>query len=739
MRAAGLTGAVIALVAALLLPWYLTQDGLGLLPELGLGWFTDADYGPALGQALSQGRWWLWPAVLAPLAALAATLAPLSRRARAGWLLLAGGLGLALLVAQGEAIGVRGWRFAGLETLFGVLDDRQFGIGWGGSLTAMGLALVLAAGLAGRGAFRGDAFTAAAATAVAIGVLLFTFLPILALLTDAFRDAAGAVSLTASVPRLADERLWGLGCLAGAPRCGVVWNTILLAVLTGAGTTALGLAFALLVTRGRLRFARALRWLTVLPIVTPPFILGLGLILIFGRSGLVSIAAAEWFGLELGRWIYGLPGIFLAQLFAFTPIAFLVLIGVVEGLSPTLEEAASMLRASPAKIFRTVTLPLLMPGLANAFLLGFIESIADFGNAVVLGGGFNVLATEIFFAVVGAQADPGRAATLSLVLLLIAGLVFLAQSRLTGRKSYVSIGGKGDSGLPPPLPPGVRRLCLGVALPWAGLTVALYALAVSGAFVEVWGRDYTPTLRHMVKAFEIEWSGGAPRLTGLAWNSVLTTLELAAIAAPVTALLGILAAWLFSRARFAGRGLLEFATLLSFAVPGTVIGVAYLRAFNLPPLELAGTGAIIVICFIFRNLPVGLRSGMAAMAQIDRSLDEASHTLGGGGLDAFRRVLLPLLRPAIIAGLTYAFVRAMTTISAVIFLVTAETELATVFIVNRVINGDYGLAIAVAVVLIVLMLAVLGLAQLLVGQRRIGRRAVLPVATAPTATPGAAA
>ena len=722
MRSAGLWGGIVALVAAILLPWYLVQDGLSQTPLAGGAWLTDPDFAPALGQALSNGRWWLWPIVLAPALAVFAGLAPLPRQARAAAFLIAGGLGFGLLLAQGYAIGVRGWTAEWLN-LFGPMEERQFGIGLGGAITGAALAVTLAAGLAGRGAFRGDAFTASAAVVVALSIALFTAQPLGALLADAFRDAGGDVAPAAVFGRLADDRLWSLGCLAGAPRCGVVWNTVLLGLMTAAGTTALGLAFALLVVRGRLRYAKPLRWLTVLPIVTPPFILGLGLILIFGRSGLVSQAAASLFGLELGRWIYGLPGVLLAQLFAFTPIAFLVLIGVVEGLSPTLEEASSTLRADPATTFRTVTLPLLRPGLANAFLLGFVESMADFGNPIVLGGQFGVLSTEIFFAVVGAQADPGRAATLSLVLLVLALGVFFLQRRLTARKSFVSIGGKGDSGIASPLPAGVRRLCLSVVLPWATLTLVLYGLAIAGGFVEVWGRDFTPTLRHMIKAFEI--SGG--QLTGLAWNSVITTVMLAAIAAPITAALGIVSAWLFSRTAFTGRSVLEFATMLSFAVPGTVIGVAYVRAFNLPPLELAGTGAIIVACFVFRNLPVGLRSGMAAMAQIDKSLDEASHTLGGGGADAFRRVVLPLLRPAVIAGLVYAFVRAMTTISAVIFLVTADVELATVFIVNRVINGDYGLAIATAVVLIVVMIAALGLMQMLVGRRRIGRRA----ATAP--------
>lgn len=738
MRPAGLWSSAIALLAALLLPWYLVQDGIGVLSYADGGWLTDPDGAPALGMILTEGRWWLWPAVLAPLAGLAAALLPLSRPARSWLFLLAGGVGVALLAAQGWSIGPRGWMAPWLQTAFGETEARQYGIGWGGTLVSSALCVLFAAGLAGRGAFRGDAFTATVAVVLTVAIGVFTALPILQMMMGAFRDAAGAFVPSAAVTRLMDDRLWGLGCLAGAPRCGVVWNTLLLALLTATGTTALGLAFALLVTRGRLRFiARPLRWLTVLPIVTPPFILGLGLILIFGRSGLMSQAAAAWFGIELGRWIYGLPGLLLAQLFAFTPIAFLVLIGVVEGLSPTLEEASQTLRADEKITFRTVTLPLLLPGLANAFLLGFVESIADFGNAVVLGGSFNVLATEIFFAVVGAQADAGRAASLSLVLLVLTLIVFFLQQRLTARKSYVSISGKGDSGLPPPLPRGVRRLCIIVAGSWALLTIALYVLAFVGGFVEVWGRDYTPTLRHFEKAFSIE--GG--QLTGLAWNSVLTTLELAALSAPITAALGILAAWLFSRTNFAGKGALEFATLLSFAVPGTVIGVAYLAAFNLPPLELAGTGAIIVACFVFRNLPVGLRSGMAAMAQIDRSLDEASHTLGGGGMDAFRRVVLPLLRPAIVAGLTYSFVRAMTTVSAVIFLVTAETELATVFIVNRIINGDYGLAISTSLVLIVLMLAVLGVMNLLVGRRRIGRRAAIPAAPnlSPATGPGAAA
>src|SRR5438552_4167633 len=226
----------------------------------------------------------------------------------------------------------------------------------------------------------------------------------------------------------------------------------------------------------------------------PPFVIGLGLILLFGRSGLIN-QGLEWsLGVPPSRWIYGLPGVWLAQTFAFTPVAFLVLIGVVQGVSPSLEEASQTLRAGRWQTFSLISLPLMRPGLANAFLVGFIESIADFGNPIVLGGNFGVLSTEIFFSIVGAQLDQGRAAALGLILLALALSAFFAQRRVVGRKAYTSMSGKGDSGPPAPLPPAVRRIAFSVALPWALLTLLIYAMALAGGFVQSWGRDYPPTL-----------------------------------------------------------------------------------------------------------------------------------------------------------------------------------------------------------------------------------------------------
>jgi iron(III) transport system permease protein len=291
--------------------------------------------------------------------------------------------------------------------------------------------------------------------------------------------------------------------------------------------------------------------------------------------------------------------VLLAQVFSFTPIAFLVLIGVVEGISPTMEEASQTLRASHMRTFSSVTLPLMLPGLANAWLVAFVESLADFGNPIVLGGSFGVLSTEIFFAVVGAQQDFGRAAVLAAVMLCVALLAFIGQRLVVGTRSYVSMTGKGDVGLPQPLPAPREGGGLRGRHPLGGADHrGLHHGAGRGLRARLGAR-----LDADVEPFpaRLRTGMGAERrliFSGGAWHSLFTTIQLAAIAAPITAGVGLLAAWVLTRQRFAGRTALEFALMLTFAVPGTVIGVAYILTYNLPPLEITGTASILVICFV---------------------------------------------------------------------------------------------------------------------------------------------
>ncbi len=706
----------------LVLPWYGIEYGFWNFEWLFEGYPFDSDSAPGLLQIFVGGKLWLAPVGIFLLVPLAALRRPKNDPLFARIMLIAGGGGLAYQLFQAFSIGLNGWEFGFLEAVFGPLGARQFGLGYGALLVTAALLFFLSLGIAAKGAVKGDVFVVSSIAAIIALVGAFVFFPVLNILTSAVRDGDGNFALGAFLARMVDRKIWGLDCLVGAYSCGVAWNSLVLAILTGLSTTVLGLAFALVVTRTNFRLKRSLRVLTVLPIITPPFVIGLAVILLFGRSGAVTQFLAFAFDIPASRWIYGLPGIWFAQTLAFAPISFLVMIGVVEGVSPSMEEAALTLRADAWKAFKTISLPLMRPGIANAFLLGFIESLADFGNPLVLGGRYGVLSTEIFFSIVGSQYDQGRAAVLALILLTFTLAAFYAQRRWVGRKSYTTVTGKGDSGVFAPLPKAASLAAFGLALPWAGLTAVIYVMIMFGGFVQTWGYDHSFTLRHYADAFSITTGEHGLVWSGAAWNSFWTTISIASVAAPLTAAMGLLTAYLLVRQRFAGRNAFEFGTMLSFAIPGTVIGISYILAFNVPPLELTGTGVILVICFVFRNMPVGVRAGVAAMSQLDQSLDEASLTLGANTFATVRRVILPLLRPAIVAALVFSFVRAITAISAVIFLVSANYDMATSYIIGRVENGDYGLAIAYSSVLILVMMVAITLVQAVVGERRLGRR-----------------
>ncbi|MEM9205795.1 MAG: iron ABC transporter permease [Pseudomonadota bacterium] len=703
------------------LPWYMLEDGLFSFEWLVDGYPFDTDYAPALFLILQGEKLWLAPLLIPLILPLLALRRPKSDPLYARLLILSGALGFGWLIAQGFGIGIRGFAFEWLTALLGDLGDRQFGMGYGGMIAASAFLFQFTQGIAARGSINGDVFVVSAIGGVITIVTAFVFFPIAKMLFAAFVTEEGVYSLTVFASKFFDDRLWGLGCL-GEGRCGAAWNSLVLAILVGVITTALGLCFALLVTRSGFRYKKAVRALTVLPIITPPFVIGLALILLFGLSGSVTVFFADLFGVQPTRWLYGMPGVLIAQTLAFTPIAFLVLIGVVEGVSPSMEEAAQTLRASRWQTFRTVSLPLMRPGLANAFLLGFIESMADFGNPLVLGGNFDVLSTEIFFAIVGAQYDQGRAAVLAMVLLFFTLSAFYAQRIWLGKKNYTTVSGKGDSGVHPLMPSGLAIPVMVIALAWAFFTAVVYGMILYGSVVELWGVNNTLTFKHYVTAFSVRFAEEGIRWTGAAWDSFWTTITIAAIAAPLTAAVGLVTAYLLTRQSFAGKNAFEFGTMLSFAIPGTVIGVSYILAFNVPPIEITGTGVILVVSFIFRNMPVGVRAGIASMSQLDKSLDESSLTLGANSWQTFRKVILPLLRPAILAALVYSFVRAMTAISAVIFLVSAEYDMATSYIIGRVENNDYGLAIAYSTTLIFVMLLVVAMMQKIVGRTQIGRR-----------------
>ena len=484
---------------------------------------------------------------------------------------------------------------------------------------------------------------------------------------------------------------------------GALRNSLFLAVIVGAISTSLGFAFALLESRSRLWTRRLLGPLSILPIITPAFVLGLAMIYMFGRRGFITHTLL---GLSTNAF-FGPLGVGVAQVLAFTPIAYLVLVGVIRSMDVSLEEAAQTLRAGRWTLFRTILWPLMRPGLANAILLVMIESLADFGNPLILGGGAPFLPTEIFYAIEG-RFDQREAATYGLVLLLITLTIFFLQRYWLGRRSYVTVTGKPSGGQPTPLPLGVDLLLTGVFLTFALLAALLYGSIFFGSFVKLWGIDHTFTLKN----YRDLLSHGIPVL--------LDTMRLSALAAFPSAGLGFLIAYLTLRHRFFGRTALEFSAMLSYAIPGTVMGIGYILAFNAGALQLTGTAAIIVLAFIFRGMPVGIRSGIAALTQLDPSLEEASTTLKAGTATTLRRVVVPLIRSAILTGLIYSFVRAMTAVSQVIFLVSPGHDLVTVLILSWAEYGTIGRGAALSTLLILVLAACILPAHWLGRRRMVG-------------------
>ncbi|WP_301099207.1 iron ABC transporter permease [Otariodibacter sp.] len=493
----------------------------------------------------------------------------------------------------------------------------------------------------------------------------------------------------------------------------VIGNSLSVAVSVGIISTLFGLAFALYTTRIAKRTAFIGKIFSILPIVTPPFVVGLGVTLMLGRSGYVTAFLVEYLGFDRS-WLYGYTGIVIAHTLALTPMSFMILEGALKSIHPSVEEAAYTLRSNRYQAFVNIIFPLLKPALANSFLVVIIQSLADFSTPLVLGGSYDVIATQIYFYIAGSQLDYASASTLGTILLLFSLAIFVIQYLWIGNRSYVTVSGKSYRGDVQDLPSGLKLVIICSLAAWVIFNIVLYGSIFYGSFTVNWGVDYTLTLDNYITLFGQGFSDGA-------WPSLIQTVIFAATAAPITAVLGLLIAYITVRREFKGKKTLEFLTLLCFAVPGTVAGVSYILAFNNAPIYITGTAIIIILSMVMRNMPVGMRAAVAGLGQLDKSLDEASLSLKAGSLKTLFYVVLPLLKPALLSALVTSFVRAMTTVSAIIFLVTADTRVATSYILNRVEDGEYGIAIAYGSILIVVMMSIIFFFDWLVGETRIAR------------------
>lgn len=515
---------------------------------------------------------------------------------------------------------------------------------------------------------------------------LFIIYPLAILLVDSFISPDGGGFTLSVFKRIFD--MWTFRTAIG--------NTLKVGFMVGIGSALIGLLFAYVEVYVKVRgkfMGSLFKVVSMLPVVSPPFVLSLSIIMLFGKSGIITRYLLHIYDNS----VYGFWGIVIVQTMTFFPVCYLMLRGLLKNIDPSLEEAARDMGASRWKVFTSVTLPLMLPGLGNAFLVSFIESIADFANPMIIGGSYDTLATTIYLQITGAYDKIGAAA-MAVVLLSITFIMFLVQKYYLERKTAATLTGKAsrarmlitDKSVRVPL----TVLCSAIAI----FVILMYICVPFGALFNTWGYDFHLTFKWFERVFT--------RYHGL--QAFTDSFVLSLIAAPITSLLSMIISYLVVKKNFKTKGFIEFASMLAMAVPGTVLGVGYIRGFANGIFHtglmqgLYGTGAILVIVFIVRSLPTGTRSGISALRQIDKSIEESAYDLGAGSGKVFTTVTLPLIKDSFFSGLVTSFVRSITAISAIILLVTPQFLLITVQINEFAEKGSYGLACAFATILIII-------------------------------------
>ena len=475
-----------------------------------------------------------------------------------------------------------------------------------------------------------------------------------------------------------------------------ITNTLKVGFLVGILSTLIGLLFAYVEVYVRMgKFTGGLfKVVSMLPVVSPPFVLSLSMIMLFGKAGIITRFLLKIYDNS----VYGFWGIAIVQTLTFFPVCYMMLKGLLKNIDPSLEEAARDMGASRWKVFTSVTFPLLLPGLGNAFLVTFIESIADFANPMIIGGSYDTLATTIYLQITGAY-DKAGAAAMAVVLLCITLAMFAVQKYYLERKTAATLTGKASRGRMLITDRSVKVpltvLCSLVAI----FVIMMYLCVPIGAFFPTWGYKFFPLTGKWFKLVFTRYHG---------FQAFRDSFLLSLISAPITALLSMIISYLVVKRRFRSKGFIEAVSMLAMAVPGTVLGVGYIRGFSGGLFHsgfmqgLYGTGLILIIVFVVRSLPTGTRSGISALRQIDKSIEESAYDMGADSFRVFMTVTLPLIKDSFLSGLVTAFVRSITAISAIILLVTPQFLLITVQINEFAEKGSYSLACAFATILIVI-------------------------------------
>ncbi len=492
-------------------------------------------------------------------------------------------------------------------------------------------------------------------------------------------------------------------------------NSLLIGLLVAFGSTLVGFLFAYVevYVHFKSKFISVLfKIVSILPTISPPFLVAIAIILLFGNTGLITNKILH---MSMNSGLFGIPGVVVVEIITFFPTAYLMLRALLKNIDPSLEEAARDMGASRWKVFWTVTFPVLLSGFGNAFLISFIESLADFANPFIIGGSVETMSTAIYVCYTGGNGVNAshRAAAMALILLVISMCFYFFQKYVLERKTYSTLTGKATRGRiliedkTVVIPLGI--ICGGISL----FVISLYILVFVCSFwrnLDV--NNLVWTTANWTEIGSKVFNSSSSSL----WNTVWTSL----VAAIITAAISMLVAFLVVKKKFIGKGAIEFTSMLAMAVPGTVLGIGFVSGFvqgffGTGFLKfLYGTMGLIIIIFIVRSLPIGIRSGVGALNQIDKSIEEAASDMGAGTGKIFTSVTVPLIKDSLFSSLVTSFVRSMTALSAIIVVSTPGTVLITYEMNELGDKGAYEQAAVYATILILIAGFAVGMMELII-------------------------
>ncbi|MEI6388928.1 MAG: iron ABC transporter permease [Spirochaetota bacterium] len=465
-------------------------------------------------------------------------------------------------------------------------------------------------------------------------------------------------------------------------------HSMFIAVSTTALSLLFGIPLAFLTTRYRIRGSTALNTVAVLALLSPPFIGAYSWVTMLGRSGFLRLAL-DSVGIHVPP-IYGALGIVLADSLQYYPFVSLMTAGALMTIDRSLEEASENLGASSTRTFFRVTLPLVLPSVTGGALIAFMMSLSNFGTPMIIGGNYLVLPTLAYNLFTSEVAErPGMASTVSLVLMLCAAAIIALQQWASTRRKYASMLVnrpviKSLRGLKSALAHSVCYFIVGLsALPLAVVVFYSFKNTKGPVFTKGFGfESYRQILFDVPK-------------------TVMNSFAYSLIAVALIAVVGTLLGFILARRRTLAARILDPLLMIPYIVPGTVLGIGYIVAFNRKPFFLVGTSIIIIMTYFIRRLPYSVRSASSILRQIDPALEEAGINLGSPPGRTFRTITLPLMKAGIISGAIMSWVTSMNELSASILLYVGRTMTMPIKVYLSVLDGFFGTASAMSTILLV--------------------------------------